>query len=129
MSDTDQAAAEAPAFVSDARLPDWATAVAPGIIRVDADAMYPAMLAVLGATDRDITQYDLECCFQFMKMDLQIAVRNSNTAPVEGGALRILVEGGKETWAQRLFPPGRGVAAAMNGEAKTLYRHIRGYTP
>lgn len=119
-----------------AQLPDYAAAIAPGKIEVQAHLFYPAWLAELGVADADIDQYWLECAFQCMKLEIQLAVAGTGLAPRSGGALAILVndstkgKSGVSKYAQRAHPEGRGVAAAMNGkEARRHFQRLRGVLP
>lgn len=112
-----------------AQLPAWATALAPGKIEIQASQFYPEWLGLLGVALDNITQYDLECAFQCAKMDIQMAVAGTELMPPEGGALCIFVkdddkESGK--WAQKNYPPGKGIEAASKGkEAREHYKRIR----
>ncbi len=112
-----------------AQLPAWATAIAPGKIEIQASQFYPEWLGLLGVTEDQITQYDLECAFQCAKMDIQFAVAGTDLMPKEGGALCIFVkDNDKETdkWAQKKYPPGKGIQAAAQGhEARKHYKRIR----
>lgn len=141
-------------------LPDWAKrrealkGRIPGV-DVDADAMYPALLAELKehyaertppewsdaegklkpewekclAELEEPTAYWLEVAYQCMKMDLQIAMRTF--------AFEIHVHDAKKAWAQKKHKPGRGVAKAAGGsligkggkEAREHYKRLRGFIP
>ena len=111
-------------------LPKWATLDADAkprpVVTVDAEAMYPAILAELlehyggdgkvwwttdtgkavaaladlGPDPKKVSAYWLEVAYQAMKMDLQIALRSFN--------FTIFVQGGKAIWALKNHPPGRG---------------------
>lgn len=107
------------------------------IILVDPDEMYPAYFEEMGMKIEDnLTQYWLEVFYQFMKMDLQIAMG--------GFAFEIRFKpsnmDAKERWCHKGKPPGQcmeasnkdmdPVAAATGGkEARNHFRKLRGFVP
>jgi hypothetical protein len=68
------------------------------------------------------TQYWLECAFQCMKMDLQVAMRSF--------AFEIRTKDAEKRYALAKHKEGRGVIAATWGkEAKQHFRRLRGFIP
>lgn len=115
------------------RLPKWAKAVGPGKVEVQAAEFYPEWLALLGVAEAEITQYDLECAHQCMKLDIQLAAAGTDFIP-DYGALVIIVKdttkaagasGVQSKWAQCRYPEGKGAGAARGGVVKELFRKIR----
>lgn len=115
-----------------ATLPAWAKAISPGIIEIQADQFYPALLEELGVEEADIDQYWLETAYQCAKLDVQFAVAGTEHQAAPGGALRIIVkdtskaENGTSRWAQIQYPEGKGAkAAAQDKEARAHYKRLR----
>ena len=117
----------------DAVLPEWARAISPGKIEVDAELFYPAILAELGIDEEDASQYWLAVAKAVMRMDVQVAVAGTNLAPTPGGALTILVKDatkakGHSRFAMRFRDEGDGSAAGAMA-ARDHYKRLRGVLP
>lgn len=68
------------------------------------------------------TKYWLECAFQCMKLELQVAMRTY--------AFEIRVHDQTKRFAQAKWPEGRGILAATKGlEARDHFRRLRGVLP
>jgi len=109
------------------QLPDWAEAIetAPGKVpafNVNADKFYPAMFKLLGFDPKKITKFELECAFQAMKMEMQIAA---------GFGIEIRVQDPKKKWALADYPGDQAdIDRATKGKAaRELYRNARGFIP
>ena len=107
-------------------LPEWAT-LSPiertgqvPAVDVDSNAAYTAILAELKVDEPD--QYWLEVAFQFIKLELQVAMRMF--------AFEIRIHDPAKRWAQSKHPAGRGAALASRGmEAREHFRRLRGFIP
>ncbi len=117
------------------RFPKWLARRDDGVMVVDPDIAYPAILAALKVTPGDVTQYWLETAYQVMKLDVQRIVEGTAIDPrPSGGPLVIKVRGDggrKERWGQdRGVSPGRGARAATKGlEARQHFVKLRGKLP
>lgn len=91
---------------------------------VDPDQFYPQLLDELGVTKP--TRYHIECAYQMMKMDMQVA----HGAP--GFTIHVRADGErKRKWNLTMFP-GRDqdVLDATGGlEARAHYLRLRGFLP
>lgn len=105
-------------------------------IEADTDAYVPYWLKLLGvmAEDgsylQDPDQYWLECAYQCAKMDIQLAITNTEHDPRDAGMSAEFRFSRSEKWRQANYPPGRTAAAATQGrEARDHFRRIRGRIP
>ena len=118
------------------RLPAWATPhedfakakslADVGVVVVDPDLAYPALLKELGVPDAEINKYWLEVVYQCVKLDLQTAMGRF------GFKILIRSDGDrKERWALSKWPggPDQVLRATKGLEAKAHYRRIRGFIP
>lgn len=123
---------------SDIQLPEWATAVEDHpsvlagklaiVIEVDTDAAIKEWLPLLGCDKPD--QYYLECAYQCMKMDLQLAIAGTKYDGHQSGKSHQFNFKRASQWALTRFPPGKGIQAASQGrEARDHYKRIRGRLP
>lgn len=131
------------------RLPSWAAACEThshklgGRIEVDTGAAMHEWLTLLGAPDQ-LTQYWIECAYQCVKLDLQLAIENSGIDPRTAGKPVEFNFQRADEFALNKFPPGdtrtvnvngtelqlSGVELATNGrEAREHYKRIRGRLP
>lgn len=82
----------------------------------------PAMTADDACDPDRPTQYWLECAYQCMKLELQVAMRSFG--------FEIRVQDPGKVLAYAKFPEGRGIVAATWGkEARDHYRVLRGFIP
>ncbi len=91
---------------------------------VDPDKFYPQILDELGVTKP--TKYDMECAYQIMKMDMQVAHGSFGfTIHVRADTER------KRKWNFTMFPGNdQEVLVATAGlEARAHYLRIRGFLP
>ncbi len=105
-------------------------------IEADTDAYVPFWFKLLGVMAEDGTylqdpdQYWLEVAYQCAKMDLQLAITNTEHDPRDAGMSAEFRFSRSEQWPQSKFPPGRGATAATQGhEARDHFRRIRGRIP
>lgn len=82
----------------------------------------PAMTAADACDPEKPTQYWLECAYQCMKLELQVAMR--------GFGFDTRIHDTEKTFALAKFPEGRGIVAATWGkEAREHFRALRGFIP
>lgn len=91
--------------------------------RMKAGPAIPAMSAKDAACDPAApTQYWLECAYQCMKLELQVALRRFD--------FEIRVHDAEKAFALAKWPAGRGGLAATRGlEAKAHFKRLRGVLP
>lgn len=103
-----------------AELPKWLTRRDDGVMVIDPDIAYPAVLTALGVKDGDLDQYWIEVAYQCAKMRVQDLVEGTEYDPRPNRALTIHVQahgGRKDRWALTQYPPGRGAELATKGRA------------
>lgn len=130
-------------------IPDWMTLNEdkPGVVTVDPDGFYPAILDELKAHasvpfDGTVDQFWLEVAHNFMKLDVQFALVSEKKDPRPEHTLVINVSGTgdyKAKWAQKDKPEGRyGELREQHGadadkaaarEAREYYKAVRGFLP
>lgn len=127
-------------------LATWLTRGPDGMLYIDPDIAYPAMLKALGVEPEDIDQYWLEVCYQCVKLETDRIALERGFHPRQTGiglSRTIMSEGGrKQRWAIKNYPdrhadvwpgtntPRSGVDRATNGkEAREHYKRIRGFVP
>jgi hypothetical protein len=105
-------------------------------IEADTAAYVPYWLELLGVIDADgtaiqeIDQYWLEVAYQCAKMDLQLAIENTEHDPRTAGKFAEFHFTADQKWKQTNYPPGRTSAAASQGrEARQHFTRIRGRLP
>lgn len=115
-------------------LPEWASVDPNGsdkfavTILVDSAAAYTAWLAELGIDEP--TQFDIECAYQCIKMDVQAAIEGTEHDPATAGMSHTIKFSRAEEWALANFPAGKGIHAATQGlQARAAYRKLRGSVP
>ena len=115
-------------------LPSYATAVAPGRINMEGAQFYPEILAELGVSENEITQYDLELARQIAYIDCKVAVAGTSyQVPDQGGAAVFRFTDatkaddpeGKSKYRQDRYPEGKGVVQARK-DLKSVYANLRG---
>lgn len=120
-----------------AQLPEYATQIAPGKIEVQAAGFYPLWLERLGVSEPD--QYWLTIAQNCMKLEIQLRIEGTESAPKGGGALVISVKDStkapvtdpkdpiysaqaydednpayRSKWALAAWPVGKGEKAAVS---------------
>lgn len=107
-------------------LPDWLSQNEKGVFVVDADTVYPKVLAALGF--KEVDQYALETVMQCTKMKVQDLVEALGVDPRPEKCLIIDIKtSDKARWAIANAPVGKGAAAATQGrEAREHYKRIKG---
>jgi hypothetical protein len=115
-------------------LPSWASVDSDGsdkfavTILVDSAAAYTEWLTELGVDEP--TQFDIECAYQCIKMDVQRAVEGTEYDPRTAGKSHVIKFSRAEEFALANFPEGKGVGAATQGlQARNAYRKARGAVP
>lgn len=135
-------------------LPDWATpGPKPGVIVVDIDQAYPALLAEyraladelnpepdVGAEEPHIAelrkldpakpdQYWLEVVYQSAKFDVHRAFVLAGVKAWAPNLTEIRIRGDKRQWAQKLYPEGcndRSLPAGITGVSKGVWFATKG---
>lgn len=135
---TPPAGSPTPAWLQhELRLPPWASVkesqrVADGrlsiVIEADTDAAVREWLQTLGVVD--VTQYWLEIVFQCVKLDLQLAIENTEYDPRRANKAAEFKLTRAPQWRIASFPRGEGVAAAVQEKAaREHYKRVRGRMP
>lgn len=113
------------------RLPAWAEPhpTDPRAVLVDPDKAYPEILTELkrfGADPTKPNKYFVEIAYQFIKMDLQVALQRFNfTIHIRSDGDR------KQRWNLSMLPGDDAeiVQATKGREAREHYKAIRGFIP
>jgi hypothetical protein len=101
-----------------------------GVVTIDPDIAYPAIMTELKIAKKDLDQYWAEIIYQCAKLEAMRLVANTDQDPRPQNALRIIIESRKDKWAINKLPEGRGTKAATAGrEAREIYRNWRGFIP
>ncbi|HSF94783.1 MAG TPA: hypothetical protein VLA52_07130 [Thermohalobaculum sp.] len=117
-------------------LPDWIEAVdgKANTFLVDPDIIYPHWLDALGVRKPD--RYWLEIAFGCMKLDFDVAVRQSGALKPGKRIERIVRSDGgrKERWNLTMHKPGARDLNRMSiqdraREIRAAYRRVRGFVP
>lgn len=127
-------------------LPEWLEKESDGVYIINADILYPQLLAELESAakkitvantawlselksidKKNITQYWIEVIYQMSKLELRrIMLLNGESAWPD----MIKIKGDKSKWALTNYPTGRGIEKATFGkEAREIYRHLKGFIP
>lgn len=104
-----------------------------GIIEIDPEIVYPAILAVVKPEKAELDQYWVEVAYQCAKLEAMRLVSGTSYDPrakKTPSSLRINVLSRKDSWALKNFPRGKGPEAASQGrEARNHYLKWRGFIP
>lgn len=124
------------------QLPNWLTVSPKGVMVVDIDKAYPAVLGALGVADGEVNDYWKEVAFQCAKMAVQDIVSGTELAPYAKQTAAQIAAGeppqlerclvidmqygaSKDRWALK-EPNGKDVQRATKGrEARVHYERIR----
>jgi hypothetical protein len=117
-----------------AELPDgWFKVDERGILVIDPDIAYPAILSALGVPEDHRDQYWVEVAYQCAKLEVQRVVTGTDADPRPDKALVIHIlsdDGRKDRWALANLPKGKGEELASKGrEARLHYQAWRGFIP
>lgn len=102
------------------------------VVEIDPDGFVPQWLGLMKKDEGTvITQYDMEICFQCAKMDVQLALDETEYQPSRSKKVVQINVLNRPEWALKNFSAGQGANAAIKGKrtARDVFKEVRGELP